>query len=1212
MGTIHKHTHRPLALVALFILLGAVGWHLPQLGRAVMAYSNHAIKSIGAARENVKSVLAETTSALQLAKAAVATTAVQQTPGQQAVSQARSALDAARAAARSNPGKASEQNVDTANANLNAAITLRLSEIRTRLNQLTPNSGAAASNSESGPAGSPGAEYATLVAELQSLGGFPNAVNAPAPNQISETEPNNTSATANTLNVATVGIATGAVTPLGDLDFFKFTAPASSRVWIYVDTGGTLVTGTRDSFIDLLGTDGSTVIEADDDDGTSNGGDGTVETGFGSAVAGRSITTAGDYFIRVRGFGVFPGTSVVNPYKLFVVVTTSATTTVAESEPNDTAATADVLLSGATTTAIATGSVASGATDFYSVTVDAGDLLYVNLDGDPERDGMGTDVELSLRDSAGVLIGSLISDSINLGSATDPPAENFSFLFTTGGTFTLRVFGFGGQGSYHLMAALSTPAGGMQVCPPIPITSSLGVAGGNFPKVSGTMTQRLFRDGVQSVCGVPRTQVAPIAGTFTFDKYTLTNSAVTTKCITVQLRVIEQAASNYMVGAFSAFVPTNLTSGWLGDPGLSSGIPPGVRSFSVNIAGGASFDLVVFNTNPTGNGNPYELTVVGFDGCVVPPCMLTCPANITVSNTANQCGAVVNYPAPTTSGVCLTVTCAPASGSFFPVGTTTVTCTGTSPGNPNSSCTFTVRVNDTQPPAITCPANQFAGTSGATAVVNYPAPTASDNCPGIGAPVCSPASGSAFPVGVTTVTCTVADAAGNTATCSFTVTVNRVVAAAITDPLDCTGPGNVVTSGFTVTNNGTVMQTVTVGVAMPVAPAGDPLLPPGAPLLVLIPGSCTANAGTCTVVSSRLINFTVTLAPGASATASYRAQVSDLVTTGRVLTVTTTASFNGGPLATATSSITVTCAAVGPGAPFPARSEISDQKAGSVLIYPIYTSSVGQNSQNSRINITNTHPSLNAFLHLFFVADNCAVSDAFVCLTANQTVSFQASDLDPGTTGYLVVVAVDGAIGCATNFNYLIGDEYVKFTSGHAANLAAEAIAAIPGGLPACNAFSVTAQLNFDGISYNMLPTMLALDNIGSRADGNDTILVINPVGGDLRVTPATLGALFGVLYDDQEGATSFTLSTGACQLRTQINNNTPRTTPRFDQVVPAGRTGWIRINHRNNQAILGAAINFNPNAAATAGSFTGGHNLHKLTLTPTAVITVPVFPPSC
>ena len=1215
MRFLHRCTHRPLALVALFALLGVIGWQLPSLGSAALAYSS---KAAQAARAALTPAAPEKTTAPQVAKASTtarpATTAkvaAQPSPGQAAIASARAALDAARASARSNPGKASEQTVDAAQANLNAAIALRLSEIQTSLNQLVANRAGGTNKNDSGSGSSQPAQYNALIAELRSLGGFPNAINAPAPSQITETEPNNTSATANTLGAAPVAIASGSVNPLGDLDFYKFTAPAGSKVWVYVDTGGTLVSGTRDSFIDLLGTDGTTVIEADDDDGTSNGGDGTVETGFGSAVAGRSITTAGDYFIRVRGFGVFPGTSVVNPYKLFVVVTTAATTTIAETEPNDTAATANALLSGATTTAIANGSCASGATDFYSVTVNAGDLLYVNLDGDPERDGLGTDVELSLRDSAGVLIGSLISDSINLGSATDPPAENFSFQFSTGGTFTLRVFGFGGQGSYSLMASVATPVAGMQVCPPIPITSSLGVAGGNFPKMSGTMTQRLFRDGIMSMCGVPRTQTAPIAGTFTFDKYTLTNSAASTRCITVQLSVVEQTASNYMVGAFSAFVPTDLTSGWLGDPGLSSGIPPTLSSFSVNVAGGASFDVVVFNTNPTGDGNPYQLTVVGFDTCPVPACMLTCPANITVSNALNQCGAAVIYPTPTTSGFCSTVTCVPPSGAFFPVGTTTVTCTGTSPGNPNATCSFTVTVNDTQPPAIICPPNQFVGTTGSSTVVTYPAPTASDNCPGVTA-ACTPASGSSFPVGVTTVTCTARDAVGNTATCSFAVTVNRVTPSVLSDPLACTGPGNLLTGTFSASNNGNVSQSVTGSVNMPLAGTNIPGIAPGTPLLVALPGSCTASIGTCTVVSGRLITYSATLPVGSTVNISYQVQVQDGVPPGIPMTVTTTASFNGGPTLSTGTTVTTNCTAVGPGIEFPARSEVSDQKPGSVLFYPIYTSAVGQNNQNSRLAITNIHPNLTAFVHLFFVADNCAVSDAFVCLTPNQTTVFLASDLDPGTTGHLVAVAVDGRTGCPTNFNYLIGDEYVKFSSGHAANLAAEGISAIAGGLPACDANSVTASLRFDGISYNLLPTTLAVDNVPSRADGNDTMLVLNAIGGDLRTGPNTLGSVFGVLYDDAEAVFSFTITAGACQFHSSINNNTVRTTPRFDQVIPAGRVGWIRMFHRFGAPILGAVINFNPNVASSSSAFNQGHNLHKLTLTNTGVYIIPIFPPTC
>ncbi len=149
----------------------------------------------------------------------------------------------------------------------------------------------------------------------------------------------------------------------------------------------------------------------------------------------------------------------------------------------------------------------------------------------------------------------------------------------------------------------------------------------------------------------------------------------------------------------------------------------------------------------------------------------TCPANITQSNDLNQCGALVTYPAPTPGGTrCGTLSCSPASGSFFPVGTTTVTCTASTTG---ASCTFTVTVNDTQPPTITCPANITAVTSicaGSSQVVTYPPPTASDNCPGVTV-ACVPPSGSTIPIGTSTVTCTATDASGNTATCSFTVSL---------------------------------------------------------------------------------------------------------------------------------------------------------------------------------------------------------------------------------------------------------------------------------------------------------------------------------------------------------------------------------------------------------------------------------------------------------
>jgi hypothetical protein len=146
-------------------------------------------------------------------------------------------------------------------------------------------------------------------------------------------------------------------------------------------------------------------------------------------------------------------------------------------------------------------------------------------------------------------------------------------------------------------------------------------------------------------------------------------------------------------------------------------------------------------------------------------------ANVTVSNDPNQAGAVVNYSAPTVNGdTCGTVTCSPASGSFFALGGTPVICTASG----GKAVGFRVTVVDTQPPTVTAPLNQdkptAPGLPGATATFT---PTATDNAPGVRV-ACAPPSGSFFPIGVNVVTCTSTDGAGNTATANFQVRIADV------------------------------------------------------------------------------------------------------------------------------------------------------------------------------------------------------------------------------------------------------------------------------------------------------------------------------------------------------------------------------------------------------------------------------------------------------
>jgi len=76
------------------------------------------------------------------------------------------------------------------------------------------------------------------------------------------------------------------------------------------------------------------------------------------------------------------------------------------------------------------------------------------------------------------------------------------------------------------------------------------------------------------------------------------------------------------------------------------------------------------------------------------------------------------------------------------------------------------------PPAIACPAPPGAATStnGHDATVTFAAPTVTGGTPPV-AIVCTPSSGSAFPIGSTVVTCSAVDAANRSASCSLTVTV---------------------------------------------------------------------------------------------------------------------------------------------------------------------------------------------------------------------------------------------------------------------------------------------------------------------------------------------------------------------------------------------------------------------------------------------------------
>lgn len=176
----------------------------------------------------------------------------------------------------------------------------------------------------------------------------------------------------------------------------------------------------------------------------------------------------------------------------------------------------------------------------------------------------------------------------------------------------------------------------------------------------------------------------------------------------------------------------------------------------------------------------------------------------------------------------------------------------------------------TSVPTITVPADitVSADTGQAGAVVNYPAATATDPEDGAITPVCSPAAGSFFPIGTTTVNCTATDSDTNSVSGSFTVTVTDAEAPVLTVPasitVNATGPnGAVVTYSVSATDN-TGAATVTC-----VPPSGS----------TFQVGTTTVN---CTATdasnNSGSGSFTVTVLGAVDLLAQLRADTIDLVT----------------------------------------------------------------------------------------------------------------------------------------------------------------------------------------------------------------------------------------------------------------------------------------------------------------------------------------------
>ncbi len=185
--------------------------------------------------------------------------------------------------------------------------------------------------------------------------------------------------------------------------------------------------------------------------------------------------------------------------------------------------------------------------------------------------------------------------------------------------------------------------------------------------------------------------------------------------------------------------------------------------------------------------NFSEILVVGN------PPTITCPGDITINNTGGLCSGVANFIGIADDiedgNLNGSIIATPPSGSAFAVGDTMVTLSVTDSDGNTATCDFMVTVLDAEDPVAVCQdITVDLDASGMATITAADVDNGStDNC-AIASMSLDVSSFDCSMTGANTVTLTVTDNAGNSSTCTSTVTVQDVTAPVIT----CIGaPGTV-------------------------------------------------------------------------------------------------------------------------------------------------------------------------------------------------------------------------------------------------------------------------------------------------------------------------------------------------------------------------------------------------------------------------------------
>jgi subtilisin-like proprotein convertase family protein len=302
-------------------------------------------------------------------------------------------------------------------------------------------------NLSASPAVPPGAKLPevttdefTLLPALPIRPTAPNAINAGAFS--TEVEPNGTTATAQLLTGKSVRLR-GNIQLATDLDFYKIAVTAGDRLYVASATtfssGGSGLTG--DGTLEVYGTDGTTLLESDNDDGSF--------AATSPSIAGLVLPTTGVIFIKMRHSSAAPA-SEIDPYDLYVKVQSGAPAT--ESEPNNNGGAPNPLPASGWISGTIDPAGPPIDNDTFSLSLNAGDTVFLSLDANPERDATTFNPRLGF----GIFDNSfLLADG---SAAVSPNSEAFFFTVRNAATYVIyvdtAVAGAGPTATYRLSASV--------------------------------------------------------------------------------------------------------------------------------------------------------------------------------------------------------------------------------------------------------------------------------------------------------------------------------------------------------------------------------------------------------------------------------------------------------------------------------------------------------------------------------------------------------------------------------------------------------------------------------------------------------------------------------------------------------------------------------------------------------------------------------------